>query len=566
MADPAQSSPDIATALAEAIKAGGMPSALMESAVAIQKRLEQPLRVSMMGMPWSGKTAVLNLLAGDRILSDSLRGATLEFVYGDDERAVLTNRDGSEQVLVGKPDFYRIGIETPAYVKFEVQVPALRKISLLELSMPSEPGDQARALKWMAKKTDIAIWCTEDFTAEEQALWQIMPAKIKDHAILLRTKADLLGSDRSTALDKIMPAAEEEFAFHLALSAQQAVLARQPDGSINKAEMRASGGTTLISTILRQIENGRQNALDQAEYLLMKAKTMPAVQTPPAAKAEPEPAPTPEPQPAPAPLVLAPENKTEPMPTPRLVASTPDPKPAAEPTPLRATAPTPVEVPSPAPAEQPQVLSVAARLRELQKAKNEPDTDESGPQRVMPRRVTSRPEIVAAVSKPIPVPPAEPAPIQAVQDESPSRIADIMAFEDGGDEFHFDPHRAGEIIAETPKALMTRVDAIRGTEQSKQSERDVLSQAIDRLSEVGATLKGAKKINTNQLFTESIETLDWVTDKLSETETYEDLRDIAMDASDTMQLVKIEAGSEGVDEAISMMLQLKRAFQSELAQ
>jgi outer membrane biosynthesis protein TonB len=563
MANPAQKLPDIEAALDAAIRGGQLPSAVMDRAVAIAARLKQSLRVSLLGMPWSGKTGVLNVLAGQPILSDTLRGATIEFEFGDIEHCWITRRDGTLLEYEGQPDFYRIGMETPAHVKFQLPIPAFRKISLLELAMPPDPENQDRAMRWVAKRTDIAIWCTDTFTEQEQSVWQKMPPAIKDHAILLRTKADLLGSDRTAALADLPESATDEFAFQLAISAQEAIHARQPDGSVDKDAMRASGGTALITTIVRQIERGRQNALDQAEYLLEQAKTMPRVdgaqttavidvapEEPNAKTAEPAPEPAEPAQPKRKPRAKT-RVKTRAKAKTRAVAKK---KPQATP-----------DTP-----EEPQaVKSIAARLRDLQVgAEPEAETsdvaskttaEDGAPAKVKPKRVSSANGDNTR--------PAESGPSAGQSDgiaESDAILARILG--STTDEFSFEGADSGEIVSETPKSARTAIDAIKGTIHPKLAEKDVLKEAVERLSAVGAMAEGVGNTVPDELFVSSINALDWVSEQLSDSETYADLRDIAMDASDTMQLVKLEAGTNSVEEAVSMMLQLKRAFKSELAQ
>lgn len=283
-----QSSPQVTPALhslGRAVAAGTLPDTDHAHAEALIDRMSRPMRVSVLGLPSAGKTAVMNFLAGQSLLTESLRGATIQMQYSGVERATLTLRDGSILVQDGPPEMFRIAQQLPAMVKLDLPLPSLRKISLLELAMPTDPRTQVRALVWAIKRTDIAIWCTEDFTREEQGLWDMVPPEVKDHSILLRTKSEAFPGN---ALDTVSHVDPDDFGHVLAFSALQAFSARDRSGHVDKEALRAAGGMKLVSTVLKQIESGRQNAEDQAELILARAGADVAPQL------------SPEPQPAPA--------------------------------------------------------------------------------------------------------------------------------------------------------------------------------------------------------------------------------------------------------------------------
>ena len=529
MSEAAPNAQDTATALAEAIAAKSIPAAMMDRAKAILEQLDKPLKVSVMGMPWSGKSGVVNLLAGENVLPDVLRGATVEFTYGEMPRASITRRDGSTTEQIGLPDMYKIGMESPAFVAIELPLPALRKITLLELAMPTEQAHQARALRWAAKRTDIAIWCTEHFPENEQSLWETVPLEMKDHAILLRTKIDTLGEDRAAALDKVSDIASDDFAFVLAFSAREALAAQEFDGEIDKELLRASGGMSLISTVLRQINRGQQNALDQAEFILLKADVSPKPNAAPIEFVR-----------RPAPLDDG--SSTEPI---AETVETPRPEVAED----LVTAPLPA--PTADLVQEPTVDPVVEPVEDsVQPAAVDPGV-ETVEDPVQPAAVDAVPEPIEDAVQSVAVE-AEPEPVAGpVHAPDADAVPEPVA----------NPVLAPEAVAvQQPESAP--VPAMEPAPAA--DEKAILAEAVDRISAVGVSIQDVQNLDEKSLFNRSIETLDWVSDSLSDSQTYEDLRDIAMDASDTMQLMKIEAGEDGVEEAVCLMLQLKRAFQSEL--
>ncbi len=257
-------------ALEAAIAAQALPSNALIQADKLLGRLQTATRITLVGRPGSGKSAIVNLLAGEDVVPLALQLCTLQLVYGPEQRATVTLQDGSNLEMDGSSDLKKISAMTPVFLKIEAPLPALKKISILEVVTSTDRVEQIRALAWASKQTDIAIWCTEDYDATEQTLWADVPDAIKDHAILVRTRADMLGPDRNATIKALTHHAGADFAHVMAISAHEAQAARDNPGGVDKESMKNSGAIGLISTILRQIENGRQYAVDQAEILLRK--------------------------------------------------------------------------------------------------------------------------------------------------------------------------------------------------------------------------------------------------------------------------------------------------------
>jgi hypothetical protein len=255
-------------ALAAALHANRFPDVAQNTATQLLTRLETPTRVSVLGMPGSGKTGIFNLLAGAYVLPEGMP-ATVHLAHSDVEAAALTLRDGSSLNMDGPLDMAKIAELAPVFIQMEKTLPALRKITLLEVMVTGSRASQLRTIEWAMEQTDIAIWCTETFGEEEQSLWEHATDRVKDHAILMRAKADQVAADRAEIVTELERVAAGEFAFCMSVSARDAELARA-GGNLDKAKFKASGATTLISTILRQIERARQYAVDQADVLLRK--------------------------------------------------------------------------------------------------------------------------------------------------------------------------------------------------------------------------------------------------------------------------------------------------------
>ncbi len=333
--------------LAQAIASGLLPSQAAERAQQLMARLQQPVRLGILGRPGSGKSALLNLLVGREVLPDDVPLPTTQVSYGEKASAICTLPNGSKQQL-DTANAYDISGLKPLFVELRMPLPALKKISVLEVVTPNDPNAIHKASQWAAKRCELAIWCTETFDTSEQTIWGQMPDVLKDHAFLMLTKADLLRSKGT--LEQILEATRalvgHEFNDILPIATLEAIAARRLDGSVDKEQMRQSGGSALISSVLRQVDQGRQSDIDMADVLLhQNAKVLNGMAAPDADNAfvqsiigaavnksrdhEPEPAPeiASEPEtvePTPEPVAAEPEVAPAP-PEPEVSADTPAP-------------------------------------------------------------------------------------------------------------------------------------------------------------------------------------------------------------------------------------------------
>ena len=257
--------------LLRAVQSGLLPAAEQDEAKKLLVRLQQPVRLALMGMPSSGKSSLLNLLAGADVLPEGVRLPTLQLRYGAQNQAICTLPDGTKQTLIDASP-HDIAALSPVFVEMELPLPALAKISLLETVAPNDPNAMHRASQWAAKRADVVLWCTKEFDKTERRIWGQMPDMIKDYALLMVTHMDDLAEQGTLdgVIGSARTAAIGEFEKILPIDLPQALDARQPDGSVDKEVMRASGGLALISTVLKQVALGKRAAVDNADVLLLQ--------------------------------------------------------------------------------------------------------------------------------------------------------------------------------------------------------------------------------------------------------------------------------------------------------
>lgn len=369
----------VAQRLGRALDRGLFPAGgPAEAAERLIERLERPARIALLGLPGSGKSSILNLLVGTVVVPETLRLPTIIVQHGDVGRMLCTLTDGTTKIVPGTDlaDALPLG---PALVTLEIDLPALKVISLLEVSAGPMEAEQKRAATWASKRSDIVIWCTTSYLPKEQAVWESLPDAVKDNSFMFLTKVDLLGSrDAAQAMhDRVELRASEEFRQILSISAKQARAAMPPGGQVNRELFRDSGASAVITAIKTRVQSGRRADMDTAELLLARhveaselvAKRFadaedeaPKAWTPP-----PEPVAEPEPAAEPAPEV---ETQAEEM-------AIPAPEPEPEPEPVAEAEPV-VETPAPVvePEPEPEPVAAAATVEPEPEPKPEPSAPE----------------------------------------------------------------------------------------------------------------------------------------------------------------------------------------------
>ena len=256
--------------LKAALDGEAMPKAARDYAKHLLARLSQPVRVSVLGTPRSGKSELVNMFVGRRLIPIEAQLPTTEFVWGETEAMTVTAADGS----IRRFDY--IDLETlsggsAAFLKLEIPADILRRINILEVVTNGAHEEIESAIDWAVRRTDIALWCSQTFNDLEQAVWSRVPDSLKDHAFLVLTKADVLSAENklSTRVAELESVVAEEFHSLFAVATLQAVRAVD-GGTVDEAMFHASGGGALTSEILRHAERGRRADFDSAHMFLAR--------------------------------------------------------------------------------------------------------------------------------------------------------------------------------------------------------------------------------------------------------------------------------------------------------
>ncbi len=262
---------DTIARLERAIASGVMPPAANNLAERISKRLKSPVRLAIMGPKGAGKSQLLNFLAGDKVIPDDVRLPSVLVAWGETKKVDCTLADGKIKSLETF-DIDEINRLKPVFIRLRMPLPALKKISILEVVTGTNAAEQQRALAWAARSTDIALWCTQVFSETESELWNTIPGALQEHSFLIMTKADQHQGKaaREKQLAAIKKAAEGRFNSFYHIDTLQALASRRENGKVDTTKLANSGGQELIAAVLNAVNQGVQASLDGAVILFAR--------------------------------------------------------------------------------------------------------------------------------------------------------------------------------------------------------------------------------------------------------------------------------------------------------
>jgi hypothetical protein len=259
--------------LNNALQGGVLPPEGRRIGQRLMTQLDQPTRIAVIGLPGSGKTALVNMLIGAGLMPDLAGVASVELSYGTEARSQITMLDGT--LTVGEGQLQPSDLPNGAMrVCQQLADPRLKAWSFSEISLSVVGSGQADLLDWMAARSDIAIWCSQSFDDRERALWSKAPEHLKDHSFLALTRADRLymKGELADRIARLQPIVADEFLALHPVATLQAAAARTAGAEVNEVLWQSSGGKALLNGIHHEIEQARTADLDHAFMLLERYK------------------------------------------------------------------------------------------------------------------------------------------------------------------------------------------------------------------------------------------------------------------------------------------------------
>lgn len=224
-----------------------------------QRRLEQPLRLSVFGSDPKHAISLINLMVGQPVISPAITRARITFMHSEVPHARLQFRDGTRTRIEGS-EFRRLFDDNPSWIRIYIDLPVLKKLSLLVAS-ESNPKSLCSDFEKTLPGSDIALWAGADLADPMTEVWQKMPERLRSHSYLV-----LSPTMNPESWAPIAP----QFVEVMEVDPRRAQEAKTRESGVDKAAFKASGGAQLIRTIKKEIDLLIQSALDAGEVLLIR--------------------------------------------------------------------------------------------------------------------------------------------------------------------------------------------------------------------------------------------------------------------------------------------------------
>lgn len=188
-------------------------------------------RIALMGEFSAGKSTLSNLLMGQSPLPEKVTATRLSPVWiSHGTRAPYrVDVDGTTEP-VQIENLEAIPVEETRSIRLFLEADILEVCDLIDFPGISDPNMSSAVWERMLPEVDAVIWCTHATQAwrqSEAAVWEDMPAAVRDNSILLITRFDKLTNekDRSRVLKRVTRETQGQFGGTFPVSLLQAIQA-----------------------------------------------------------------------------------------------------------------------------------------------------------------------------------------------------------------------------------------------------------------------------------------------------------------------------------------------------
>lgn len=230
-------------------------------AVALTNRLSRALRISVLGEYNSGKSTLINVLIGTKVLPTSIDANTrlpirifqsarpYFAVEMDDHNRLEVMADQLEPELLAKASMLHVGLPLSRLESYEiVDTPGLA----------SGDPDMCQSAVDTCRHAHLAIWCStamQAWKASELGVWQGLPKRLRTNGILVVTFKDAIASpqDEGRLWGRINAEAAPHFKKVVMVSARDAIAARQIADSTQSDHLWQKSGAAELSKVVDEM-------------------------------------------------------------------------------------------------------------------------------------------------------------------------------------------------------------------------------------------------------------------------------------------------------------------------
>ncbi|MEO9898882.1 MAG: hypothetical protein ABJD13_14460 [Paracoccaceae bacterium] len=179
---------EILERLQDVLNAPDLPPKTVASCSSLFEKLQQPVRIGILGLPNVGKRRVINVLLQEqeRVLDPNLTLPTLNLSFGEETQTSATFQNGATVTSDGYPDQDTMQLD-PMFLQISAPLKQIEGREYLLIAADPTLADMTAALAWAATRVDVALYCTQTWSSFEQQIWRSAPETLRNHAVLVVT-------------------------------------------------------------------------------------------------------------------------------------------------------------------------------------------------------------------------------------------------------------------------------------------------------------------------------------------------------------------------------------------